>query len=243
MGWKWADNIDELTGEPMSSSGPHVNWEYILSHITGTGNSTIGTDTGSEYLPTGGSGIYKCTGDEVTITTTYNLYISNSISGTTAHYRLGTSSNTGRYGSSSWRPNSGSVNYISFRFAINDDTKEAVPIYLCSSTASLVVAYEKCSRAWARKELYTILTEHINTGATVRVNYALPSDQNYTYAKIVYKKDTRPDNEEDGESVTILKDESSIDITGLDVGSNYWFTIFTDKTQSESVPFLIEKLT
>lgn len=79
-------------------------------------------------------------------------------------------------------------------------------------------------------------------GATVRVNYALPSDQNYTYAKIVYKKDTRPDNEEDGESVTILKDESSIDITDLDVGSNYWFTIFTDKTQSESVPFTIEEL-
>lgn len=92
------------------------------------------------------------------------------------------------------------------------------------------------------RQAYEFITQNL-LGATVRVNYALPSDQNYTYAKIVYKKDTRPDNEEDGESVTILKDETSIDITGLDVGSNYWFTIFTDKTQSESVPFLIEELT
>jgi len=238
MGWKWADNIDELTGEPMSSSGPHVNWEYILSHITGTGNSTIGTDTGSEYLPTGGSGIYKCTGDEVTITTTYNLYISNSISGTTAHYRLGTSSNTGRYGSSSWRPNSGSVNYISFRFAINDDTKEAVPIYLCSSTASLVVAYEKCSRAWARKELYTILTEHINTGAKIKVNYYLP-DYEYTYAKITYKQDSEPASETDGESVEILKDETSVNIEGLEEEKTYYFKIFTDKSESEAFPYTV----
>lgn len=239
MGWKWLDNIKELIGEPMSSTGPHVNWEYILNNITGTGNSTIGTDTGSEYLPTGGSGIYKCTGDEVTITTTYNLYISNSVSGTTAHYRLGTSSNTGRYVNASWRPNSGSVNYISFRFAINNETEEAVIIYLCSSTASLVVAYEKCSQAWARKELYTILTAHINTGATIRVNYYLP-DCDYTYAKITYKQDSEPASETDGESVEILKDETSVNIEGLEEDKTYYFKIFTDKSESEAFEYTVE---
>lgn len=241
MAWEWADNIDELTGEPMSSSGPHVNWDYCLANIAGTGNKTIGTDTGSEYLPTGGSGIYKCTGDEVTITTTYNLYISNSVSSTTAHYRLGTSSNTGRYVNASWRPNSGSVNYISFRFAINNETEEAVIIYLCSSTASLVVAYERCSQAWARKELYTILTAHINTGATIKVNYYLP-DYDYTYAKITYKQDSEPASETDGTSVNILKDETSVNIEGLEEEKTYYFKIFTDKSESEAFPYTITEI-
>jgi len=239
MAWVWADNIDELTGEPMSSTGPHVNWDYCLANIAGTGNKTIGTDTGSEYLPTGGSGIYKCTGDEVTITTTYNLYISNSVSSTTAHYRLGTSSNTGRYVNASWRPNSGSVNYISFRFAINNETEEAVIVYLCSSTASLVVAYERCSQAWARKELYTVLTEHINIGATVRVTCNIPKEPDYKYLKLTYKKDTRPDSWEDGSSIDITKNAVTIDIPGLDIGSKYWFTIFSDINESESFPFTV----
>ena len=246
MAWEWADNIDELTGEPMSSSGPHVNWDYCLANIAGTGNKTIGTDTGSEYLPTGGSGIYKCTGDEVTITTTYDLYISNSVSSTTAHYRLGTSSNTGRYVNASWRPNSGSVNYISFRFAINNETEEAVIIYLCSSTASLVVAYEKCAQAWARKELYTVLTGHITPptppgpqgDATCKVNYYLQDDE-YTYSKITFKEDTPPIDMNDGYVQDILASQSSVNIENLVEGQKYYFTIFTDKSESEPFPYIV----
>lgn len=238
MAWQWLDNIQEIIGEPMSSTGPHVNWDYCLANIAGTGNKTIGTDTGSEYLPTGGSGIYKCTGDEVTITTTYDLYISNSVSSTTAHYRLGTSSNTGRYVNASWRPNSGSVNYISFRFAINNETEEAVIVYLCSSTASLVVAYERCSQAWARKELYTTLINHAITGAKIKVTYSIPQDT-YTYCKLTYKKDERPNDVNDGTSIDISPNSKTANVEGLDENQLYYFTIFTDKNESESFPFTV----
>lgn len=238
MAWQWLDNIQEIIGEPMSSTGPHVNWDYCLANIVGTGNKTIGTDTGSEYLPTGGSGIYKCTGDEVTITTTYDLYISNSVSSTTAHYRLGTSSNTGRYVNASWRPNSGSVNYISFRFAINNETEEAVIVYLCSSTASLVVAYERCSQAWARKELYTTLINHAITGAKIKVTYSIPQDT-YTYCKLTYKKDERPNDVNDGDSIDISPNSKTANVEGLDENQLYYFTIFTDKNESESFPFTV----
>lgn len=239
MAWQWLDNIQEIIGEPMSSTGPHVNWDYCLANIAGTGNKTIGTDTGSEYLPTGGSGIYKCTGDEVTITTTYDLYISNSVNSDTAHYRLGTSSNTGRYVNASWRPNSGSVNYISFRFAINNETEEAVIIYLCSSTASLVVAYEKCSQAWARKELYTTLINHAITGAKLKVTYSIPQDT-YTYCKLTYKKDERPNDVNDGTSIDISPNSKTVNVEGLDENKLYYFTIFTDKNESESFPFTVQ---
>lgn len=239
MAWQWLDNIQEIIGEPMSSTGPHVNWDYCLANIAGTGNKTIGTDTGSEYLPTGGSGIYKCTGDEVTITTTYDLYISNSVSSTTAHYRLGTSSNTGRYVNASWRPNSGSVNYISFRFAINNETEEAVIVYLCSSTASLVVAYERCSQAWARKELYTTLINHAITGAKIKVTYSIPQDT-YTYCKLTYKKDERPNDVNDGTSIDISPNSKTVNVEGLDENQLYYFTIFTDKNESESFPFTVQ---
>lgn len=239
MAWQWLDNIQEIIGEPMSSTGPHVNWDYCLANIAGTGNKTIGTDTGSEYLPTGGSGIYKCTGDEVTITTTYDLYISNSVNSDTAHYRLGTSSNTGRYVNASWRPNSGSVNYISFRFAINNETEEAVIIYLCSSTASLVVAYEKCSQAWARKELYTTLINHAITGAKLKVTYSIPQDT-YTYCKLTYKKDERPNDVNDGTSIDISPNSKTVNVEGLDENQLYYFTIFTDKNESESFPFTVQ---
>lgn len=239
MAWQWLDNIQEIIGEPMSSTGPHVNWDYCLANIEGTGNKTIGTDTGSEYLPTGGSGIYKCTGDEVTITTTYDLYISNSVNSATAHYRLGTSSNTGRYVNASWRPNSGSVNYISFRFAINNEIEEAVIIYLCSSTASLVVAYEKCSQAWARKELYTTLINHAITGAKLKVTYSIPQDT-YTYCKLTYKKDERPNDVNDGTSIDISPNSKTVNVEGLDENKLYYFTIFTDKNESESFPFTVQ---
>lgn len=77
--------------------------------------------------------------------------------------------------------------------------------------------------------------------ATVRVNYYLP-DYDYTYAKITYKKDDKPASETDGTSVNILKDQSSVDIPGLEIGGNYWFTVFTDKSESEAFPFLVPEI-
>lgn len=236
MAWEWLDNIEELTGEPMSSTGPHTNWNYCLANIAGTGNKTIGNDTGSEYIPTGGSGIYKCSGDAVTITTTYDLYISNDISSNTAHYRMGIASNTGRYVNASWRPASGSANYITFRFAVNHDSQEAVAIYVESSSSGIVGAYERVNQAWARQELYTKLMAHVVTGPKLKITYSIPQDT-YSYCKLTYKKDQRPEDVTDGTSIDISPNSTTINVEGLDENQLYYFTIFTDKSESESVPF------
>ena len=94
------------------------------------------------------------------------------------------------------------------------------------------------SSASTATNLYNWLKAAKPEKATVRVNYYLP-DYDYTYAKITYKKDDKPASETDGTSVEILKDESSVDISGLSIGANYWFTIFTDKSESEAFPFSI----
>ena len=79
-------------------------------------------------------------------------------------------------------------------------------------------------------------------GAKLRVTYYLPDD-NYEYAKITYKKDEKPANVDDGDSVTIVKNSMIRNIEGLDIRCNYWFTIFTNKSESESVNFNIRENT
>lgn len=75
--------------------------------------------------------------------------------------------------------------------------------------------------------------------ATVRVNYYLP-DYDYTYAKITYKQDSEPASETDGTSVNILKDETSVNIEGLEEEKTYYFKIFTDKSESEAFQYTVE---
>ena len=78
------------------------------------------------------------------------------------------------------------------------------------------------------------------TTATVRVTCNIPKEPDYKYIKLTYKKDTRPDSWEDGSSIDITKNAVTIDIPGLDIGSKYWFTIFSDISESESFPFGID---
>lgn len=87
----------------------------------------------------------------------------------------------------------------------------------------------------------TIFVDNVPYGATatVRVTCNIPKDPDYKYVKLTYKKDTRPDSWEDGSSIDITKNARTIDIPSLDIGSNYWFTIFTDISESESFPFTI----
>lgn len=97
---------------------------------------------------------------------------------------------------------------------------------------------------------YTILSYDYNrlffnnveeVKATIKVNYYLP-DYDYTYAKITYKQDSEPASETDGKSVEILKDETSVNIEGLEEEKTYYFKIFTDKSESEAFPYTVEKL-
>jgi len=75
----------------------------------------------------------------------------------------------------------------------------------------------------------------------IKVNYYLP-DYEYTYAKITYKQDSEPASETDGESVEILKDETSVNIEGLEEEKTYYFKIFTDKSESEAFPYTVTEI-
>jgi len=74
--------------------------------------------------------------------------------------------------------------------------------------------------------------------AKVKVNYYMP-EGTYKYAKITYKKDTRPESVNDGTLVNIDVTKDSVDIDGLDDLSDYWFAIYTDINESEAFPFSI----
>jgi len=88
------------------------------------------------------------------------------------------------------------------------------------------------------RKAYEFITQNA-LGATVRVTYAVPQEEHYDYAFITYKKDTRPINQNDGNIIDINTTLDSVDIDGLDEGSDYWFTIYTNKSESESFPYTI----
>ena len=77
--------------------------------------------------------------------------------------------------------------------------------------------------------------------ATCRVNYYLP-DSDYTYTKITYKMNDKPQSVNDGTIVNIDPSQSSVDISNLTVHGNYWFTIFTNKSESEAFPYTVEEI-
>lgn len=243
MAWEWLEKLDEVTGEPGYSTATSQSWDNILSKV-GTGWSPVsyvngqcleGNTSSNYYYDSAIEGLTKV------ITTTYGLTIS--YTGTPAP-TSGFTFDTGVYQLSFGI--GGLMNSATFRIAIDRDNELATIIVIREfqnggyyTEVNDIIYY---NRSTHYNKFYKWLIDHSPKKATVKVNYTLPSDQNYTYAKIVYKKDTRPDNEEDGTAVTILKDETFVNISKLDVGSNYWFTIFTDKNQSESFPYTVEEL-
>lgn len=74
--------------------------------------------------------------------------------------------------------------------------------------------------------------------ATCKVNYYL-QDGDYTYSKITFKEDTPPIDMNDGYVEDIDASQSSINIENLVEGQKYYFTIFTDKSESEPFPYIV----
>ena len=105
--------------------------------------------------------------------------------------------------------------------------------------------------SWARKH-YTrmlitnsnmlhkayLLIKEILTGATVKVSYYLPDD-NYTYTKLTYNSEHEPEDKDDGTSIDILPSNTSVNVEGLEEDTLYYFTIFTNKSESEPFPFSV----
>jgi len=243
MAWEWLEKLDEVTGEPGYSTATGQSWDNILSKV-GTSYTPVSYANG-RYLEGDTSSNYyydsAIEGGSKVITTTYGLTIT--YTGSPAP-TSGFTFDTGVY---QLAPGIGGLmSSAAFRIAIDRDNELATIIIIREfqnggyyTEPNDILYY---NRNTYYNKFYNWVIDHSPKKATVKVNYTLPSDQNYTYAKIVYKKDTRPDNEEDGTAVTILKDETFVNISKLDVGSNYWFTIFTDKNQSESFPYTVEEL-
>lgn len=74
--------------------------------------------------------------------------------------------------------------------------------------------------------------------ATCKVNYYL-QENDYTYSKITFKEDTPPVDMNDGYVEDIDASQSSINIENLVEGQKYYFTIFTDKSESEPFPYIV----
>lgn len=132
---------------------------------------------------------------------------------------------------------------ISFCFVIDDDNHLGQILSFTQGPGdgdySWTIQTMGLKKDWGK--IYNILIGRILVGATVRVNYYLP-DYDYTYAKITYKQDSEPASETDGESVEILKDETSVNIEGLEEEKTYYFKIFTDKSESEAFPYTVTEI-
>ena len=81
-----------------------------------------------------------------------------------------------------------------------------------------------------------LLIKEILIGAKVKVNYMIP-EGDYQYCKLTYKADYQPENQNDGTSIDISPTASSVNVEGLDENQLYYFTLFTDKSESEPFPF------
>lgn len=92
-------------------------------------------------------------------------------------------------------------------------------------------------RKKTRERFYILLTGN-EFPLTLRVTYSIPQDT-YTYCKLTYKKDERPNDVNDGTSIDISPNSKTVNVEGLDENQLYYFTIFTDKNESESFPFTV----
>ena len=87
------------------------------------------------------------------------------------------------------------------------------------------------------REAYEFITQN-KLGATVKVSYYLPDDT-YTYSKLTYNSEHEPEDKDDGTSIDILPSNTSVNVEGLEEDTLYYFTIFTNKSESEPFPFVV----
>lgn len=85
--------------------------------------------------------------------------------------------------------------------------------------------------------LKALIGDIIVDNSNVVVKYTIPEDD-YEYIKLVYKKGDSPDSITDGTAVDITQSSTSQIITDVaETSGTWWFTIFTNKTVSNSVSF------
>ena len=74
--------------------------------------------------------------------------------------------------------------------------------------------------------------------ATCKVNYYL-QENDYEYSKLTFKEDTPPVDMNDGYVEDIDASQSFINIENLVEGQKYYFTIFTNISESEPFPYIV----
>jgi len=72
--------------------------------------------------------------------------------------------------------------------------------------------------------------------ADCKVRYVVPPGE-YKYCKLTYKKDEMPVSVNDGHILNLDATGSELEVTGLEKFSDYWFVIYTDKSESAPYPF------
>lgn len=97
------------------------------------------------------------------------------------------------------------------------------------------VLYTECEC----NHLYINGEEYFKGNATVKVNYYIPSGD-YQFTKLTYKKDKEPASVNDGTIVNLDMTQTEAIVDHLEENSTYYFTIFTDISESNSVSFTVE---
>ena len=77
--------------------------------------------------------------------------------------------------------------------------------------------------------------------ATVKLTYYIPAGD-YQYTKLTYKKDKEPASVNDGTIVNLDLTQDSVIVEGLVENANYWFKIFTSKSESEAFPYTVGEM-
>lgn len=133
----------------------------------------------------------------------------------------------------------GSSTHAYYSFVIDDDTQECWIInheYQNDTYTQRGIMYDPSGSLY---DAISKVTPPVPQGdATVKITYYLPNDD-YEYAKIVYKQGERPNDVTDGQSVDISPTDTEVTIEGLFEHKNYWFAIFTDKNESEALDYLV----
>lgn len=92
----------------------------------------------------------------------------------------------------------------------------------------------------AKSKVNNMISEVVIDENAVAVEYKVPAG-NYTYTKLVYKRNSIPNDVDDGTAINIDPALTKVSLTGIADGSVYWFVIFTDKSTSEPYKFGTEK--
>lgn len=76
---------------------------------------------------------------------------------------------------------------------------------------------------------------------TISVDYTVPQND-YEYVKLVYKENRIPADVTDGKAVDLDPTATTAEITGLknELGTKYYFVIFTDKTTSDEMLYIVD---